>query len=257
MKPLPALNSPIPRPTESTMPHLPSALAGAAPSYSSANRRSSAVSTQRAYPWLLAASTGLAAAFCLMYITKPVIRTAAGTPEESVAAETGNTKADGATSPAKASFLPNQDRLPGETAPQETSPASLALAPPANPFEQTNIRVQHILTAEAPGGQLAKIDIDVPVLYQSRALRWTPAEVADARGLLTRLSAYQEKSRALRDEGAELLGAWNQLVERSIPAGQLRADSPTLPANQQDAAATPRPAVLDTAGSIQIKTAGK
>ena len=253
MKPLPALNSTVPRTTETTMPHMPTGLTGAAPSYSSANRRASATTSQRAYPWLLAASTGLAAAFCLMYITKPVIRTTAANPEESRSGELAATQE--AAPPAKASFLPAKDRLPGESSPQDASPASLAA--PANPFEQTNIRVQHILTAEAPGGQLAKIDLDVPVLYQSRSLRWTPAEVADARALLARLSAYQEKSRALRDEGAELLGAWNQLVEGSIPAARLRADSPTLPANQQDAADTPRPAVLDTAGSIQIKTAGK
>lgn len=255
MKPLPALNSPDTRTTEIVIPHLPTALAGASPTYSSANRRASSTTGQRAYPWLLAASTGLAAAFCAMYITKPVIQTTAATPEPIRTVEAPIAKEK--PSEPKTSFLPSQDRLPGETAPQGTTPASLDLAPPANPFEQTNIRVQHILTAEAPGGQLAKIDIDVPVLYQSRALRWTPAEVADARALLDRLNAYKEKSRALREEGAELLGAWNHLVERSIPAAQLRADSPTLPANQQDAADTPRPAALDTAGAIQIKTAGK
>jgi hypothetical protein len=255
MKPLPALNSTVTRPTESVMPHLPSGLTSTAPSYSSANRRASACATQRAYPWLLAASTGLAAAFCLMYITKPVIRTSAGSAEETAAADSATTEK--ATKLAKASMLPDRNRLPGETGPSDASAAAPTNALPANPFEQTNIRVQHILTAEAPGGQLAKIDIDVPVLYQSRALRWTPAEVADARDLLTRLTAYQEKSRALRDEGAELLGAWNQLVERSIPSAQLRADSPTLPANQQDAVDSARPALLDTADSIQIKTAGK
>ena len=69
MKPLPALNSPVSGPPESAMPHLPAGLAGAAPTYSSANRRAATGAPHRAYPWLLAASTGLAAAFCLMYIT--------------------------------------------------------------------------------------------------------------------------------------------------------------------------------------------
>ncbi|MES2474143.1 MAG: hypothetical protein V4640_00085 [Verrucomicrobiota bacterium] len=250
------MNSSVPRVPENVMPHLPTVLVSAVPSYSSSNRRASPGNGQRAYPWLLAASTGLAAAFCLMYLTKPVIQAPSAAAAESSSREKVASSVSTETAPAKASFLPDKNQLPGET----TSPATaspLAIAPPASPFEQTNIRVQHILTAETPGGQLAKIDIDVPVLYQSRALRWTPAEVADARALLARLADYQEKSRALRGEGAELLGAWNHLVERSIPSAQLRADSPTLPANQQDAADTPRPAVLDTAGSIQIKTAGK
>ena len=95
------------------------------------------------------------------------------------------------------------------------------------------------------------------MLYQSRNLRWTPAEVAEARELLIRLADYQEKSRTLRLEGAELLDSWNRLIERSIPATDLRADSPTLPTNQQDAADAPRPAGLDTTELIQIQPAGK
>ncbi len=254
MKPLPAQNTPEPASSGSEIPNLPVALAGVAPAYSSANRRAPTPPAQVASLWLLVASTGLAGVFCWMYITKPVITTTAEMPREARSEEI-SVPSEVVDPVEKASILPATDRLPGESTPLASSPAPLAL--PANPFEQTNIRVQHILTAEAPGGPLAKIDLDVPVLYQSRALRWTPAEVADARDLLARLTAYQAKSRTLRDEGAELLAAWNQLVERSIPASQLRADSPTLPANQQDAAATPRPALLDTTGSIQIKTVGK
>ncbi len=61
----------------------------------------------------------------------------------------------------------------------------------------------------------------------------------------------------LRAEGIGLLDAWNQLIERSIPAAQVRADSPTLPDNQQDAADTPRPAGLLSTDSIQIQPSGK
>ena len=124
-------------------------------------------------------------------------------------------------------------------------------------FEQTNLRVQHILTADTPDGHVANIDIDVPVLYQSRNLRWTPAEVAQARQLLIQLSDYQDKTRQLRAEGATLLASWNQLVEKSIPAGVVRADSPSLPSNQQDAADAPRPAGLDTNEAIRIQPTGK
>ena len=156
--------------------------------------------------------------------------------------------------PAKSSIMPDKDRLPGE---KTTGATPLSASPSTTPFEQTNLRIQHILTAEAPGGHTSKIDLDVPVLYQSRNLRWTPAEVAEARELLIRLADYQEKSRALRLEGAELLDSWNRLIERSIPATDLRADSPTLPTNQQDAADAPRPAGLDTTELIQIQPAGK
>ncbi len=258
MNPLPALNSPVTRIPDNAMPHLPTSLAVPVSTYSKFNRRATACTTQRAYPWLLAASTGLAAAFCLMYITKPVIQTARD-GSGVVATATAVKELAKTNAPSRSAILPDQNRLPGEVATEAASDsAAFANLPqPATPFEQTNIRVQHILTAEAPGGLLAKIDVDVPVLYQSRNLRWTAAEVADGRALLARLTDYQEKSRALRDEGAELLESWNLLVERSIPAGQLRADSPTLPTNQQDAADAPRPAGLDTAEAIQIQAAGK
>ena len=68
---------------------------------------------------------------------------------------------------------------------------------------------------------------------------------------------YQDKCRSLRAEGVGLLDSWNHLIERSIPATQVRADSPTLPANQQDAADAPRPAGLMSTDSIQIQPSGK
>ncbi|RYD21587.1 MAG: hypothetical protein EOP88_10805 [Verrucomicrobiaceae bacterium] len=256
MKPLPAQNPASSRPSDTAMPALPPALNPQPASFSTANRRASVGTGQRVYPWLLCTSTMVAAAFCLLYITKPVVmasqQSSTGFSESPVFAATPPPVAHGA------SLMPGKDRLPGEkpsaTAPAATAPASRNLQAA---FEQTNLRIQHILTAEAPGGHLARIDLDVPVLYQSRNLRWTPEEVAQARELLTRLADYQEKTQTLRAEGAELLDAWNQLVERSIPASQLRADSPTLPTNQQDAADTPRPAGLDTTELIKIQPAGK
>jgi hypothetical protein len=167
------------------------------------------------------------------------------------------------SSPAK--LMPSADRLPGEqkasitrSKPSPTHPRTALPAPTsAGSFEETNLRIQHILTAEAPGGHLDRIDIDVPVLYHSRTLRWTEQEVAGARDLLVRLMDYQEKSLQLRSDGAALLDAWNRLIGNSIPATELRADSPSLPANQQDAADAPRPAGLSTTESIQIQSSGK
>jgi hypothetical protein len=97
--------------------------------------------------------------------------------------------------------------------------------------------------------------LDVPVLYQSRNLRWTEEEVATARNLLDRLADHQEKTKNLRAEGIALLDSWNPLIEKSIPSGDLRADSPSLPANQGDASQSPRPAMLNSTESIEIRTA--
>jgi hypothetical protein len=259
MKPLPAQISPIG--SAGAMPALPAALAPATASYSTSNRRASTCSVQRAYPWLLCASTALAAVFCLMYITKPVILAASnGNPVNPTLSSVEKPAIEKKIAAVPVhDLMPNGNRLPGEkTAPSTTRSRQPAPITEANTaFEETNLRIQHILTAEAPGGNVARIDIEVPVLYQSRNLRWTPSEVADARTLLARLSDYQEKSRILRAEGIQLLDSWNHLIERSIPTSELRADSPTLPVNQQDAADSPRPAGLNTTESIQIQPAGK
>lgn len=184
-----------------------------------------------------------------MYITKPVFTTPVAKPtvEESAPA----------LAPADATLEnPSTETQAPPTQPMsvKASEGELPLSSPT-PFEETNLRVQHILTAIAPDGQKARIDIEVPVLYQSRKLRWSASEVANARELLRRLSDYQERTRVLQGEGRELLGLWNQLVENSIPASQLRADSPTLPANQLDAADSPRSADLDSTELIQIQPA--
>jgi hypothetical protein len=250
------------KPASETIPSLPVALATPAGEYSKANRRAGTCPVQRAYPWLLASSTAVAALFCLMYITKPVIIAASDATRQTVPSQALAMADNPAKTP---SLMPSADRLPGETSPAANAVKPTATDPrralpgsaAASAFEETNMRIQHILTAEAPGGHLDRIDIDVPVLYQSRSLLWTPTEVAEARALLLRLMDYQEKSQALRAEGVELLGAWNHLIESSIPSADLRADSPSLPANQEDAADSPRPAGLITTESIQLQPSGK
>ncbi len=267
MNPLPAQFNDISKTSGTAMPALPTLIAPAAGSYSKSNRKVAVSTSQRLYPWLLCASTGIAATFCIMYITKPVIVAA---PEASsvspvTAPMEKQVPPPSSASTPKNSLMPSGSQLPGEkvTPPTDslqhtTHPRPLpSTSAPNAAFEETNLRIQHILTAEAPGGRLARIDIEVPVLYQSRNLRWTSSEVAEARLLLIQLSHYQEKSRMLRAEGIQLLDSWNHLVDRSIPSGELRADSPTLPINQQDAADDPRPAGLSSTESIQIQPAGK
>jgi hypothetical protein len=266
------------------LPALPTACSSPSePSPPSAAIPSSNRTIPRIYPWLLVLSTAIAALFCMMYITKPVILSSS-VPNHipslpSVPADSANpanpaepaepaipsdlTPSSAGGSATQAGLMPDGDRLPGEPDPasagNKRSASSHAWPVPSaiSGFEETNLRIQHILTAEAPGGHRARIDLDVPVLYQSRNLRWTPADVQEARKILARLMDYQEKSLHLRAEGNDLLMAWNRLIGRSLPTAELRADSPSLPSNQEDAADAPRPADLITTESIQIQSTEK
>ncbi len=237
------------------------------------NARMTNVPRSKAYPWLLVISTLIAGVFCLLYITKPVIITAPSVPlpsklpppdTQAVGSEMKDAVVkpvpNAVERPAQEDLLPAGDQLPGDPSPQARpiSPAARPNLPAiaaSSPTEETNLRIQHILTAEAPGGHLDRIDLEVPVLYHSRNLRWTPEDITRARQLMIRLMDYQEKSRALRLEGAELLDAWNALVNKSIPTSELRADSPSLPSNQQDAADAPLPEGLISEEVIQLEPA--
>lgn len=215
------------------------------------------------YPLLLLASTALAGAFCYLYLSKPVIIPPA--PPASVAAAAVVASLPAAVVPPvgvapTVGLVPGAAQLPGDRLPSRPEQVSPRRAIPSGTggtaFEETNLRIQHIMTAETPGGDLSRIVLDVPVLYQTGTLAWTQGEVAEARELLVRLNDYQEQSRTLRDEGVRLLAAWNSLVERTIPTLTLRADSPALPGNQLAGEAQPQPATLDTSESIQLQSTG-
>lgn len=213
-------------------------LSGSAPS----PNRKATCPVQRAYPWLLVISTGLAAVFCGLYLTKPVVL---ASTVASTAPLSSSPSLPGEKDAASPSLLPSDAHLPGEAPHSRPTPADprgmipASAAAPANPFEETNIRVQHVLAAQGPDGEnLGKIILDVPVLYRSRSLRWTPDQVEKARELLTRIGDFKERSRALREEAEVLMASWNDLMEDSIPAGALRADSPSLPSNQSPSASS-------------------
>lgn len=250
MKPMPAEEKP--REAPNPIPSLP--LNSAPGSFSTANRRAGSCPVQRVYPWLLFASTAVAATFCLAYITKPVILPGPS-PADGTVAEME--VAANVTLPAKPAvkLLPDADSLPGDPGRATLGSAgeNLPASSLAADFEETNIRIQHVLDAESPSGDISRIIVDVPVLYRSRNLRWTQAEAAEARELLERLSAHQEKTRALRDEGSALLGDWNRLMGGSIPTDALRADSPSLPANQNDPLAPSGSAASETIETIKLR----
>lgn len=211
-----------------------------------------------AYPWLLLVSTTMAAVFCFMYITKPMNALAPTLAVKPVANPTQSTDPTETTGSKPPGLLPDSQRLPGDAGtPLQPKPATPRASRPSPTFEETNLQIQHVLSAEAPGGDLSRIVINVPVLYQSRNLGWTASDVAESRKLLNQLSAYQEKVRALRDESTSLLAAWNRLVDSSVPDTVLRADSPSLTANQGTAESSSKPSGLDSAEAIQIQSSDK
>lgn len=204
-------------------------------------------SVQRAYPWLLCTSTAVAAIFCLAYISKPVVSATQSQPLDiETITPTGN-KIENLTDPSSATKI-SPEESPNPTPPPENQPS--AKNKPDLSFEETNIRVQHVLDAEAENGDIKRIVIDVPVVYQSRNLRWTQEDAAEARQLVEALSAYQENVRTLRDTGMALQSRWDQLLERSIPTDALRADSPSLPINQANLNKPSSPS--DTEGTIKL-----
>jgi len=223
---------------------------------SAPNRRSPAATTQRAYPWLLVTSTLLSAGFFALYLSKPVIAAGVSPAIGGNTAHAPDPPPPPGPAPAKAldSLLPSTSALPGDgnSKPQTADPRRLGsvASGSAATYEETNLRVQHVLNARGPTGEdLGKVTLEVPVLYSSRSLRWTPEEIARARELMLRIGDYQEKSRALREEGRMLMEQWSGLVGDSIPAEVLRADSPTLTRATQ---VTPA-AGLDSSEAIEIQ----
>lgn len=206
----------------------------------------------KAYPWLLGISTCLSGVFCWMYVTKPVqiVSSETSTPvQEIVGKGSENSASTGVKSVSsdrgRSDLLPSDDSLPGMTpaggasskpssrraTPKAVDPREIIAAGDGSGWETTNARVQHILSADAGNGEVTKIVLNVPVLYQTRTMRWTPTDVQKARDVLTRLMVYENNLSKLKQEGQALLVDWNQLLEKTVPAPSLRADSPSLPYN--------------------------
>lgn len=253
MKPLPVQDSSSRHGERRTLADLPSLQP---PASSSSNYRRSGNPVQRVYPWLLLASTALSAAFCFLYISKPVVQVSQSPQPKAEEKPAASPRPDAGPladhRPKPADLLPGS-RLPGDMAKGPVAPVRLN----SSTTEETNLSVQHVLNAQIPAGDICRIILDVPVLYQSRHLRWNQNDVEEARELLGRLADHQERSSALRAEATQILGDWNRLIGRSIPSSDLRADSPSLPANQQNAALPNMPASLNSSESIQLKPVGK
>lgn len=206
----------------------------------------------KAYPWLLGASLCMSGILCWMYVTKPVIAPAAvQTPAQSESTEAVKpvmvkpTALVGKAAP----LAPSENLLPGEepknvtatgsrhpAAPLRVDPGKLAAmrgssSAQGNGWESTNLKVQHILSADSGNGELEKIILNVPVRYETRTMRWTPTDVEKARNVLARLMIYERDLNNLRQQGKGILKDWNSLLESTVPSAVLRADSPSLPYN--------------------------
>ncbi len=213
----------------------------------------------KAYPWLLGSSICLSALLCWMYVTKPVIVQGdpvqgdpsgdSASPESTAMAAGEKSGGKGKTSetgsPSAASLpaiVPSEKSLPGDdssgadhSSPEAVDPGALvkkiASVGPAPGWERTNLRIQHILSADPGNGALEKIVLNVPVLYQTRTMRWTPSDIAKAREVMARLMVYERNLNSLRKEGEAIMRGWNILLENTVPSQALRADSPSLPVN--------------------------
>ncbi|MGB1129494.1 MAG: hypothetical protein ACPG4K_05550 [Haloferula sp.] len=218
------------------------------PTAPAANHRRTSCTVQRAYPWLLFTSTAMAAAFCALYILKPVVQAAPAAPVvTNEAAEEGLPPGSIVRAPSKPASVEEEVARPSAIAPQTLASSN------EEGFEETNLRIQHVLGATGPNGEdLGRITLDIPVLYESGSVRWTREDVSKARSLLERIEDYQVKSRALRDEAIHLISEWDELIILSIPETTLRADSPTLPENQ--GAGTAEDAPLRSTDAIEIES---
>ena len=216
----------------------------------------------KVYPWLFSISITVSAVLCWLYVTKPVIvegnvSSGNGSPGQAMTASTdtlntGLPKAGALASGGRAALIPSDSVLPGgsshsvargqaaanDRSPRAISPAMLSKAhdgASSSPFspgwESTNLKVQHILSVDAGGGDLEKVVLNVPVLYKTRTLRWAGEDITKARSVMKRLMEYEHNLNKLRGEGQSILKDWNEILEATAPTEALRADSPSLPYN--------------------------
>ena len=219
---------------------------------------------------MLGVSVCLSGVLCWMYVTKPVLVILGETPaaprEEAGTAE-GVSSSEHAQASGKhtdSQLIPSDDALPGVDVAGGGDSAKPKKSQPIDPrqiialgdgsgWETTNARVQHILSADAGNGDVTKIVLNVPVLYQTRTMRWTPTDVKKAREVLTRMMVYESNLSKVKQEGKLLLFDWNRLLEKTVPASALRADSPSLPYNHSQRSGSGNSPFSDSGSTIKIE----
>lgn len=209
------------------------------------------------YPFMLVISVTVAALFCYLYLTSPlkpktqnlqpaenlapqkqppIISTEK--PQELITANTPSLKNDISEAAAieEEFTLPSMSSLPGEIIVHQVSAETRPLAQTEavgknHQYEQTNYKVQHIIDVELANAKQERVTVEVPVLYQSRGMRWGTAEIGEARRVLRALEIYRDRVKQLKQDGQNIQTAWEKLLLKSQPVDALRADSPSLPEN--------------------------
>ena len=99
----------------------------------------------------------------------------------------------------------------------------------ASVWEPTGITVSRLfLATDSAKGEVRKVPMNVPVLYESRLLALDKDKQRAIARLLDKLVSYRTRLAAMRKEGSDLLAEWNQIVSSSTPQDLLLSDSPTL-----------------------------
>jgi hypothetical protein len=119
-----------------------------------------------------------------------------------------------------------QDHAPN---PQSEDSGKVVNASDTSIWEPTGITVSRLfLASDGANGEVHKVPMSVPVLYESRLLALDKDKQRAIARLLDKLMSYRTRLAAIRKEGADLLAEWNQIISSSTPQDLLLSDSPTL-----------------------------
>jgi hypothetical protein len=113
--------------------------------------------------------------------------------------------------------------------PQSEDSGKVVYASDASIWEPTGITVSRLfLASDGANGEVRKVPMSVPVLYESRLLALDKDKQRAIARLLDKLMSYRTRLAAIRKEGADLLAEWNRIISSSTPQDLLLSDSPTL-----------------------------
>jgi hypothetical protein len=127
----------------------------------------------------------------------------------------------------------------------------------ASIWEPTGITVSRLFIAsDAAGGEVRKVPMNVPVLYESRLMAVDKDKQRAIARLLDKLVSYRTRLAAMRKEGTDLLAEWNQFLGSSTPQDLLLSDSPSLIEKETTEAASAPGFEPGKDVSIQVKSTG-
>jgi hypothetical protein len=112
---------------------------------------------------------------------------------------------------------------------QSDSPPKAVDESDGSVWEPTGITVSRLfLATDGTNGEVRKVPMNVPVLYESRLMALDKDKQRAIARLLDKLVSYRTRLTAMRKEGADLLAEWNQIISSSTPQDLLLSDSPSL-----------------------------